>query len=410
MSSGTARSVGALIALSVSTFAYVTTETLPIGLLLPIADDLESTASAVGLLVTGYGLVVVLTSIPLTYLTRRVPRRSLMTGLLGIFVAATIVSALAPDYSILMSARIVTALSQALFWSIVVPTAAGLFSARVRGRVLGIVMSGNSLAAVLGVPVGTWLGQQAGWRASFFALSGLGLLAMLGTGWLLPGGPARQGAAARGEAPDARLYALLMATTILAVTGAFAAFTFITPYLVDVAAFSAAAISPILLIRGLAGVAGVTAGGWLVDHRPMVGTVVPVAMQAVALLGLVAFKDVPALVTIMVGVSGLSFAAFTTALGARILRVAPGTKDLAAAGASTAVNVGITVGALIGGLLLSASSALSAVLVGGLLSIAALAAAMCEPLARRPSLVVIQDATSEPEAVLESLEYQGPQR
>jgi DHA1 family inner membrane transport protein len=388
MSPSNARSVGALVALSLSTFAYVTAETLPIGLLLPIADDLGSTVSAVGLLVTSYGLVVVVTSIPLTQLTRRVPRRALMSGLLGIFVVATAVSAAAPDYPTLLGARVVTALSQALFWSIVVPTAAGLFPSRMRGRVLGIVMSGSSLAAVLGVPAGTWLGQHTGWRGPFLALSGIGLVAMLGTARLLPGGSPVGKAVVRGEEPDTRRYALLMATTILAVTGAFVAFTFITAFLADAAGFSAAAIGPLLVIRGLAGVAGVAAGGALVDRRPLAAMIVPVALQAVALLGLSVAGDVPVLVAMLVGASGLSFAALTTALGSRVLHVAPGTQDLATAGASTAVNIGITAGALIGGLLLPAFGVRSTALIGGLLSLAALATILCEPLLREPPLAL----------------------
>ena len=146
-----------------------------------------------GLLVTWYGLVVVVASLPLTQLTRRVPRRPLLSGLLGVFVLATWVSAAASSYWMLLGARVVTALSQALFWSVVVPTAAGLFPARLRGRVIAVVLAGASLAAVLGLPLGTWLGQQAGWRAAFLGLSGIGL----GRWWPSPPAcrPARPGAA-----------------------------------------------------------------------------------------------------------------------------------------------------------------------------------------------------------------------
>src|SRR5215217_5168968 len=169
---GTAKAVGALVAMAVATFVYVTTEILPIGLLLLISADLGVSPSAAGLLVTWYGLVVVVASLPLTQLTRRVPRRPLLSGLLAVFVLATWGSALASSYEVLLAARVVTALSQALFWSVVVPTAAGLFRPQVRGRVVAVVLGGVSLAAVLGLPIGTWLGQQFGWRTAFVALSG----------------------------------------------------------------------------------------------------------------------------------------------------------------------------------------------------------------------------------------------
>jgi len=216
----TAKASGALLGLAAGTFVYVTTETLPIGLLLPISADLEITPSAAGLLVTWYGLVVVVASLPLTQLTRRVPRRPLLSGLLGVFVLATWASAAASGYWMLLGARVVTALSQALFWAVVVPTAAGLFPPRLRGRVVAVVLGGGTLAAVLGLPLGTWLGQQAGWRAAFLALSGIGLAAMAATAAWLPAGAPGRGHAARGTDPDRRRYLTLMAMTVLAATGA----------------------------------------------------------------------------------------------------------------------------------------------------------------------------------------------
>jgi DHA1 family inner membrane transport protein len=372
--------VGALVAISASTFTYVTTEIMPIGLLLPISKDLRSTPSAVGLLVTFYGLVVVVTSIPLTHLTRRVPRRFLLSGLLAIFILATLASAVAPTYPVLLAARVITALSQALFWSIVVPTAAGLFPPRLRGRVIAMVLGGGSLAAVLGVPAGTWLGQQAGWRMSFVALSGIGLLALVGVARLLPTEPPGHSQAFRGVTPDARRYWLLMAMTTLSVTGAFIVYTYVTPFLTDVGKFSLAAIGPLLLVRGIAGLVGVTAGGPLVDRSPWAAMIIPIVLQSVAMFGLYLFGDQPIAAIALLAASGLSFTALNTALSSRVLQVAPGSVDLAAAGASTAVNVGITAGAFIGSLLLPTFGVSSTTLVGGLLSLAALAIVLTEPL------------------------------
>jgi DHA1 family inner membrane transport protein len=374
----TATAVGALLA--VAAFAYVTTETLPIGLLLLITADLDVSPSAAGLLVTWYGLVVVVASIPLTHLTRRVPRRLLLSGVLAVFVLTSWVSAAASSYWVLVSARVVTALSQALFWSVVVPTAAGLFAPRVRGRVIAVVFAGSSLAAVLGLPVGTWLGQQAGWRTAFLALSGFGLAAMVTIAIWLPTTRAGGGHAAHGTTPDARRYLTLMAMTILATTGTFAAYTFISPFLTDVSRFPAAATGPLLLVRGVAGIAGVAAGGALVDRNPWAAMLIPVTAQAVALLGLYALGGTPVAAVGLLALSGLSFAALTTALASRVLQVAPGNADLAAAGAATAVNVGITAGAFIGSILLPGLGVRSTALVGGLLSLAALAVVLGEPL------------------------------
>jgi DHA1 family inner membrane transport protein len=376
----TATAVAALLALAVAAFTYVTAETLPIGLLLLMTADLDVAPSAVGLLVTYYGLVVVVASLPLTHVTRRVPRRQLLASLLAVSVLATWVSAAASSYWVLLAARVVTALSQALFWSIVVPTAAGLFPPRVRGRVIAVVFAGSSLAAVLGLPLGTWLGQQAGWRTAFLGLSAFGLAAMVTIATCLPTAMPGGGHAARGTTPDARRYLTLMAMTILATTGTFAAFTYVAPFLTEVSQFPAAATGPLLLVRGVAGIVGVAVGGALVDRSPWVAMLIPVTAQATALLGLYALGATPVAAAGLVALSGLSFAALTTALASRVLQVAPGSADLAAAGASTAVNVGITAGALIGSILLPGLGVRSTALVGGLLSLAALGVALCEPL------------------------------
>lgn len=380
------RSVGALLALSVSTFVYVTTETLPVGLLLPIAADLHTTPSAVGYLVTCYALVVVLASVPLTRLTRRVPRRYLLTALLAAYVLGTAGSTAAHSYQVLLAVRVVCALSQAVFWSVVIPTAAGLFPARVRGRVVAVVFGGSSLSAVLGVPAGTWLGQQAGWRGAFLALAALGLVAMLAVAVLVPTTPPGHGHAARGTRPDTRRYTLLIAATVLAVTGAFTAFTYVTPFLIRVSAFSAAAIGPLLLVRGVSGVLGVAAAGPVADRHPRLGLVLPLALQAVALFGLYAFGAAPAVAVGLVALSGLALTALSPALSSQVLEVAPGSADVAAAGVSAAFNAGIMAGALLGGLVLPGFGVRATTLIGGLASLAALAvlAADRQPGARWP--------------------------
>ncbi|OLB79862.1 MAG: hypothetical protein AUI14_09040 [Actinobacteria bacterium 13_2_20CM_2_71_6] len=303
-----------------------------------------------------------------------------MSALLAIFVVATLVSAVSRTYPVLLGARVVTALSQALFWSVVVPTAAGLFPEKARGRAIGLVFAGSSLAAVLGVPAGTWLGQQAGWRAAFLALSGVGLIALVGVAWLLPTEPAGQRATQRGTTPDARRYWLLMAMVTLTVTGSFVVYTYVTPFLTEIALFSLAAIGPLLLVRGIAGVVGVSLSGPLVDRSPWLAIVVPIVLQVVAFFGLYALGRNQIVALTLVAVSGLSFAVLTTALSNRVLQVAPGSVDLAASGASTAVNVGITAGALIGSLLLPEFGVRSVMFVGGLLTLGGLAVVIAEPL------------------------------
>ncbi|WP_214400842.1 MFS transporter [Pseudonocardia lacus] len=378
MSLGPARSVITLFALALSTFVFVTTETLPIGLLPLMASDLDVAQAAVGLLVTGYGLVVVVATIPLTRWTRRIRRRRLLAVLLGVSAVGTTVSALADAYPLLLASRLVVALSQALFWSTVTPTAAALVPAPARGRALSILYAGSSLAAVVGVPAGTWLGQVVDWRAAFLAVAALGLVPLLVVATLLPDTARGGGSADRGTDPDRGRYLALLASTALAVAGALTAFTYVSPFLVEVGGFALAAVGPLLLVRGVCGVLGVLAVGAVVDRNPWLTMTAVVGLQAVALGAQFLLGAVPVVAAAAVAVAGLSLSALTAVLGARVLAVAPDGTDMASAGMSTAFNVGIAGGALLGAALLPLGVRGTA-LAGALLSLGALAVLLAEP-------------------------------
>lgn len=381
------KALAALGALSLATFTHITAEVLPIGLLVPIADDLDTSQAAIGRLVTGYALVVVLASVPLAHVTRRIPRRHLLSGVLAVQVMSLLATAASTGYWVLLAARAATALGHAVFWSVVAAATAGLFPPSVRGRVLAVLFAGTSLAAVLGVPAGTWIGQQAGWRSAFVALAGLSLVALLVVAVTLPTTPPGQSHSAVGAAPDRRRYRLLVVTMTLAISGTFTSYTYITPFLTEVSAFSAAAIAPLLLARGLSGLAGVGLGGWFADRRPWASVVTPIGVQAGALLGLYVLGTLPAVAAGLLMVSGLAMSALSTTVQNRVLEVAPGSVDVASAGMSAAFNVGIMSGAFIGSVLLPAGGVRGTALAGGLLLLAALAVLLAEPPAtrRRPA-------------------------
>jgi len=376
---GNSSAIVVLIALTVATFMYVTTESLPIGLLPLISNDLGSAASAVGMLVTGYALVIVVASLPLARLTRRMRRRRLLCILLGVFVVATCLSAVAWSYWLLMAARMVTALSQALFWCVVKPAAAGLFREQVRGRAVSILFGGVSIAGVAGIPAGTWLGQQTNWRVAFVALGGLGLLVLVTVAAVLPDTPAGQGSADRGSAPDRGRYLSIVASTAMAITGAFTAFTYISPFLTDVSGFAESSIGLVLLVRGIAGLAGVVVVGWLVDRHGWLTMTGLVGLQVLALGGQYVFGASMIATIIAISLSGFTLAGLPATLGSRVLRYAPGTSDMASAGTSTAFNIGITAGAFLGGMLLSGMGVRSTALIGAVLSLVAFAIMLAEP-------------------------------
>jgi MFS transporter, DHA1 family, inner membrane transport protein len=377
---GHRRAVGALIGLAGGTFLYTVAEALPVGLLLPMAADLAVSPSQVGMLVTAYAAVVVVGSIPLTALARRVPRRPLLSALLAGFVVSTVTTAFASTFVLVLAARMATAATHALFWAVVVPAAAELFRPGLRGRVVAVVFAGGNVALLLGVPAGTWVGERAGWRTSSLALAGLGAIVLVTVASLMPSSRPEQGHAARGATPDARRFWLLVAVTILTTAGAIAAYTYVALFVTDVSELPASSVGAILLARGVASLVGVLAAAAVVDRNPWLAMVATVALQTVALLGLYAFGHRPAVAVGLLALAGLAFAAFTTALGGLVLRVAPGRSDLAAATLSAAVNVGITGGALVGGLALPSHGVHSTVLIGALFGIVALLLALGERL------------------------------
>ena len=353
-------------------FAFITTELLPIGLLTLIAPDLGRSRSQIGLLVSGYAVVVVLASVPLTRLTQRIPRRGLLGMTMVVFAAGNATAALAPAYAMLAGARLVTALTQALFWSVASATVTGPFPVAVRGRMVALFSAGAVLAPVFGVPLGTALGQHAGWRAAFAVLAGVGLAIAAAAVLLIPSYPPGAGGAARGTAPDARRFATLLVATGVGIAGFLTLNTYVTPFLLDVSHFSTAALAPLLFVSGVAGVASTIAVSRTLDSRPIASLLVPLTVGVASLLGLSALGALQPVTILLLAGTGAAYAAFGTAAQSRMLQLAPSSTDLASAGLSTAFNAGIAAGSLLGAVLLPGSGPRLLALVGGLLAAAAL--------------------------------------
>jgi predicted MFS family arabinose efflux permease len=235
----------------------------------------------------------------------------------------------------------------------VTPAAASLFPPRARGRAIAVLYGGSSAGPLIGVPAGTWLGQQFGWRVPFLALSVVGLLIAGVVVSLMPGIAPGESHADRGSEPDRVRYRTLIVATAVTVTGVFTAITIITPFLTDVSGVPSSAIAVILLIRGMAGMSGVVVAGFLPDRHTWRALVALTALETVALAlqGLWATHAGAAVVAVAAGSFALS--GLVTVNGTRVLQVAPAGTDLASAAVSTAFNVGITAGALIGSLMLT---------------------------------------------------------
>jgi predicted MFS family arabinose efflux permease len=345
---------------------------VPVGLLPLIAKDLHVPVSQAGLLVTGYGTVVAIVSVPLIRLTMAVSRRRLLTGVMVVFTVMTGVTAAAPGYWVLLGARVLTALAQAVFWPVAAVAAAGLMPPERRGRAAAYVFAGGSLAVVAGVPAGAWLGRAAGWRMTFVALAVLCAVTLAAVAVLLPEGPPGHGHETVGTEPDARQFTLLVVGLALVVMGTFTAYTYISEFLTKVSGFSSGQISPLLLANGVADITGLTLAGILVVRGARRLLIAAIGLMTAALADMWVLGEVRPAAATGFALMGAALAAIAVSMQARVMETAPGNTDLASAWGSAAFNVGIGGGALVGAILLPTAGVRSTALAGAILTAAAL--------------------------------------
>lgn len=348
----------ALTALAASAFVYVTAETLPVGLLPEISRSLSVSEAEVGLLLTSYAAVVALTTVPLTALTVHLPRHRLMAGLVAVFTVSQLAASMAPTFLTLTIARLLCALAHGVFWSAIAPAAARLAPPGQAGRATSLVFLGNSLALVLGVPLGTALGQWAGWRAASAVLGltgGLCTVALLIVLPALPASPAELAASTssklRAAATVIRAPAVagVCAVTGFAVLGHFTAYTYIAP-LARRTGVAGSELSLLLLGYGALGLVGTVLVGRAVDRRPRALTVSCLGLVIAALTALAVTRaSGPTVLAVLAVLAwGAGFTALPVCLQAAILRVAPGAQDAASAVYVVAFQIGIGGGALLG--------------------------------------------------------------
>ncbi|MGK5679554.1 MFS transporter [Actinoplanes sp. URMC 104] len=346
----------ALAILGATSFFYVTAETLPVGLLPEIAGDLRVAESDVGLLLTSYAVVAAVSTIPLTALTMRVPRHLLLAITVAIFVVSQAAATFAPTFVVLVLARLICALAHGVFWSVIGPVTARLAPPGQAGRATALVFVGNSLAIVLGVPLGTALGQWLGWRVAVGAMAVGGVVCVAGLLKVLPALPprphdlnTRAGAQLRaaitiGRDPHVLLLCLITAVLVI---GHFSAYTYIAPLVRRDAGLEGAGLSVLLLGYGFVGLVMNYVSGRFVDRRPgtMLVVLLTVLSASVALLAPV-LGPVPTVIVTLLW--GGAFTAIPVLLAAAPLRIAPRARDAASALYVVAFQIGIGGGALLG--------------------------------------------------------------
>lgn len=320
-----ARALVAVAGLSLALFAFATVEALPVGLLPQIAHGLGVSLPSVGFLVTGYGLVVMATAVPLTAVTRRIPRRRLLAVLMTLFTGATLLCGTAPGYGVLLGARVLIALTHAVMWSVVASAAVGMFPVRVRAKVVATLFGGSSLAQVLGAPAGTWLGQQTDWRVPFVVMSALGLIAGIVVVGMLPSTPVEENPAATAPAPDRFRFLLLVVVTAVVIGGFFTFYTYVTVFLTDVAGISSHSVGAVFALGGAGGVIGTSLSGMLSARSTRATMTGSVAAMTAALALLVVAGARPAASVAAVTLLLPALSGMLTTLTSRILHIVPAT-------------------------------------------------------------------------------------
>ncbi|WP_305804229.1 MFS transporter [Stenotrophomonas sp. YIM B06876] len=347
----------ALLALTLGAFAIGTTEFVIVGLIPTIAADLQVSLPSAGLLVSLYALGVAIGAPVLTALTGSVPRKALLVALMVLFTVGNVVAWMAPGYGSLIVARVLTGLAHGVFFSIGSIIATSVVAKEKAASAIAIMFTGLTVALVTGVPLGTFIGQHLGWRATFLAVAGLGMIALLGSLAFvprnLPGSAAATFRQQLGVLAQPRLL-LVYAMTATGYGGTFLAFTYLAPILQDLSGFSANAVSLVLLVYGVSVAIGNLWGGRLADRRgPVPALKIIFALLALVLLlltftaghrwlvlatvlawGAVAFGNVPGLQVYVVK---------------QAQRFAPQAVDVASGLNIAAFNVGIALGAALGG-------------------------------------------------------------
>ncbi|WP_277713722.1 MFS transporter [Bacillus atrophaeus] len=368
----------ALLALAVSAFAIGTTEFISVGLLPLIADDLHIPVTTAGLTVSLYALGVTFGAPILTSLTSRMPRKTLLIWIMLIFIAGNTMAASATSIGVLLAARVISAFSHGVFMSIGSTIAADLVPAHKRASAISIMFTGLTVATVTGVPFGTFIGQQFGWRLAFIVIIAVGVIALVTNGILIPS-DLRKGTRTTFRdqiklVTNGRLL-LLFIITALGYGGTFVVFTYLSPLLQEVTGFKEGTVAFILLIYGIAIAVGNMIGGKLSNRNPITALFYMFIVQAIVLLVLTftaPFKIAGLLTIIFMG-----FLAFMNVPGLQVYvvmlaeRFVPSAVDVASAINIAAFNAGIAIGSYLGGVITDSIGLIHTAWIGSLMVLGA---------------------------------------
>lgn len=390
-----------LIALAIGAFGIGLTEFVIMGLLPEVAADFAVTEPVAGWLISGYALSVAIGGVALTAAVTRLPRKQVLLGLMVLFIVGNLLSAVAGNYSMMMVGRVVAALCHGAFFGIGAVVAAGLVAPARRAGAIAMMFAGLTIANVLGVPFGTLLGQHLGWRSTFWAITAIGVVALIGLVLLVPRRVAGSAdVPAGGLRGELRAFThpqvwLSLVITILGFGGMFGAFTYIAYTLTDVSGFASSSVPWLLVLFGVGLFAGNLLAGRAADVSLSRTLVVVLTALTVVLAAFALTADSKALTVVALLLMGGFGFATVPPLQMRIMRYAQQAPTLASGANIAAFNVGNALGAWVGGLTIAAGLGYtSPIWAGAALTLAGLAVLLLSLrlAARRPE----RSTTAEP--------------
>lgn len=401
-SASSARMPLAVYILGLSVFALGTSEFMLSGLLPPIAQDMHVSIPRAGLLISAFAIGMVVGAPLLAVATLRLPRKTTLVALISLFGLGQVAGALASSYAVLFVSRVVSALACAGFWAVGAAVAIAMVPVGARARAMAVMIGGLSIANVLGVPAGAFLGEHLGWRSAFWAVAVASAVALVGVVTRIPHIPMPENRPRlKGELVIYRDRQVLLSVliTALAAGGVFCAFSYLAPLLTDVSGLDAGYVSAVLALFGIGALIGTYIGGRVADAHLFGVLLSGVTASTVFLvaLGLLASSPVATItLTFLLGVSAFYTA---PALNARMFNVAGAAPTLAGATTTAAFNLGNTGGPWLGGTVIDAGLGYaSPAWAGAAMTVLALATvAIALRLTRTTSQVVARSSASDAE-------------